>query len=110
MSNESTMVTLIKRLEKNHISFIESYPEDINTPEGRKYCINNILREVASITTDISHHLIVEKNLTADEAQDVLMILFTTSNTLLDRYNGRSTDWYEARINELYGYLQKEGE
>lgn len=110
MSNESTMIKLIKRLEKNHLSFIESYPEDIHSEEGRKYCVNNILREVASITTDISHHLIVEKDLTVDEAQDVLIILFTNSNTLLDIYNGRSTDWYEARINELYEYLQKEGE
>ena len=108
--SSTIMVELIKRLEKNHLSSIESYPEDIHSDEGRKYCVNNILREVASITTDISHHLIVEKDLTVDEAQDVLMILFTTSNTLLDRYNGRSTDWYEARINELYGYLQKEGE
>ena len=108
--SSTIMVELIKRLEKNHLSFIESYPEDIHSDEGRKYCVNNILREVASITTDISHHLIVEKDLTVDEAQDVLMILFTTSNTLLDRYNGRSTDWYKDRINELYGALQKEGE
>lgn len=108
--SSTIMIELIKRLEKNHLSFIESYPEDIHSDEGRKYCVNNILREVASITTDISHHLIVEKDLTPDEAQDVMMILFTTSNTLLDIYNGRSTDWYEDRINELYGALQKEGE
>lgn len=108
--SSTIMIELIKRLEKNHLSFIESYPEYIHSDEGRKYCVNNILREVASITTDISHHLIVEKDLTPDEAQDVMMILFTTSNTLLDRYNGRSTDWYEDRINELYGALQKEGE
>lgn len=104
------MVELINRLKMNHLSFIESYPEDIHTDEGRKYCVNNILREVASITTDISRHLIVEKDLTPDEAQDVMMILFTTYNTLLDRYNGRSTDWYEDRINQLYEALQKEGE
>ena len=110
MSNESTMITLIKRLEKNHLSFIESYPEDIHSEEGRKYCVNNILREVASITNDISYHLIVEKDLTPDEAQDTMMILFTTSNMLLDRYNGRSKEWYTHSINELTEALQKEGE
>jgi deoxyribodipyrimidine photolyase len=65
---------------------------------------------VASITTDISHHLIVEKDLTPDEAQDTMMILFTTSNMLLDRYNGRSKEWYTHSINELTEALQKEGE
>lgn len=110
MSNESTMITLIKRLEKNHLSFIESYPEDIHSEDSLKYCVNNILREVASITTDISHHLIVEKDLTLDEAQDTMMILFATSNMLLDMYNGRSKDWYTHSINELTEALQKEGE
>lgn len=110
MNNTSTILKLIDRLKRNHLSFIESYPEDIHSEGGQKYCVNNILREVSSITSDISHHLIVEKDLTVDEAQDTLMILFTTANELLDRYTGRDIEWYEKRINELYGALQKEGE
>ena len=98
----------IRRLLKNHESFIENYPEDIKTKTGRSYCVNNVLRECASILTDMSHHLTVEKDMNTAEVQDTFMVLFTTANEILDKYNNRDIYWYHKEAERLLEQLNME--
>lgn len=102
------LLKFIKRLLNNHESFIDSYPEDIKTKTGRSYCVNNVLRETASVLTDLSHHLTVEKDMTTEEVQDVFMVLFTTANEILDKYNNRDIDWYEKECSRLMEQVNME--
>lgn len=102
------LLKIIRRLLANHESFIDNYPEDIKTKKGRSYCVNNVLRETASILNDLSHHLTVEKDMTTAEVQDVFMVLFTTANEILDKYNNRDLDWYEKECSRLMEELTME--
>lgn len=102
------LLKFIRRLLKNHESFIDNYPEDIKTKTGRSCCVNSVLRECASILRDLSHHLIVEKDMTTTEVQDVFMVLFTTANEILDKYNNRDLDWYEKECSRLMEQLTME--
>lgn len=102
------LLKFIRRLLKNHESFIDHYPEDIKTKTGRSYCVNNVLRETASVLTDLSHHLTVEKDMTTEEAQDVFMVLFTTACEILDKYNNRDIDWYEKECSRLMEQVNME--
>lgn len=102
------LLRFIRRLIRNHESFIDSYPEDIKTKTGRSYCVNNVLRETASIVTDLSHHLTVEKDMSTEEVQDVFMVLFTTACGILDKYNNRDIDWYEKEMGRLMEELNME--
>ena len=98
----------IRRLLKNHESFIENYPEDIKTKTGRSWCVNSVLRETATILNDLSYHLIVEKDMTTTEVQDTFMVLFTTANEILDKYNNRGLDWYQKESERLMEQLNME--
>lgn len=102
------LLKFIKRLLKNHESFIDNYPEDIKTKTGRSYCVNNVLRETASILTDLSYLLTVEKDMSTTEVQDVFMVLFTTANEILNKYNNRDRDWYEKECSRLMEQLTME--
>lgn len=102
------LLKFIRRLLKNHESFIDNYPEDIKTKTGRSYCVNNVLRETASILTDLSYLLTVEKDMSTTEVQDVFMVLFTTANEILDKYNNRDLDWYEKECSRLMEQLTME--
>ena len=94
------LLKFIRRLLKNHETFIDNYPEDIKTKTGRSYCVNNVLRECASILTDMSHHLTVEKDMTTAEVQDVFIVLFTTANEILDKYNNRLLEQFTMEDNK----------
>ena len=102
------LLKFIRRLLKNHESFIDNYPEDIKTKSGRSWCVNSVLRETSSILNDLSHHLTVEKDMTTTEVQDVFMVLFTTANEILDKYNNRDLDWYEKECSRLMEQLTME--
>ena len=102
------LLKFIRRLLANHESFIDNYPEDIKTKTGRSYCVNNVLRETASIVTDLSHHLTVEKDMTTTEVQDTFMVLFTTACEIMDKYNERDLDWYEKECGRLMEQLTME--
>lgn len=108
------LLKFLRRLLNNHESFIDNYPEDIKTKTGRSYCVNNVLRETASILTDLSHHLTVEKDMTTAEVQDTFMVLFTTANEIMDKYNDRDLDWYEkecsSRLMEMFTMEDNEDE
>lgn len=102
------LLKFIRRLLKNHESFIDNYPEDIKTKTGRSYCVNNVLRETSSILNDLSHHLTVEKDMNTAEVQDVVMVLFTSANEILDKYNNRDLDWYQKESERLLEQLNME--
>ena len=102
------LLKFIRRLLKNHESFIDNYPEDIKTKTGRSWCVNSVLRETSSILNDLSHHLTVEKDMNTTEVQDVFMVLFTTANEILDKYNNRDLDWYEKECSRLMEQLTME--
>ena len=105
---QTKLLKFIWRLLKNHETFIDHYPEDIKTKKGRSNCVNNVLRETSSILNDLSHHLTVEKDMTTTEVQDVFMVLFTTANEILDKYNNRDIDWYEKECSRLKEQLTME--
>lgn len=102
------LLKFIRRLLKNHELFIDHYPEDIKTKKGRSNCVNNVLRECASILTDLSHHLTVEKDMTTAEVQDTFMVLFTTACEIMDKYNERDLDWYQKESERLLELLNME--
>lgn len=92
------LINMINQIHANHESFLESFPDDINTPEGRTYCINNILIETKSLLDSLSHLAIVEKTYTPEQIQDAFMIIMVNASEMMDKYNNRNIDWYNEAI------------
>lgn len=100
----------IERLQQAHECFLESYPEDVSTPEGKRYCVNNLLRESASIITSLSQRLVVDKDLTPDQVEDIFIIMMCHTAEWMDNYTGRNVDWYERKCTEILEEIKKDGE
>lgn len=97
----------IERLQHAHECFLETYLEDVSTPEGKRYCVNNLLRESASIMTSLSHRLVVDKDLTPEEVEDIFIVMMCHTVEWMDNYTGRNTEWYERTINKMFDELNK---
>lgn len=109
MNSKQSMqiLAMICRLHRNHESFMESYPEDVKSPEGRRYAVNNIIKETQTLLSDLSHLLIVEKEIDEEMAEDTFMMILTNATDLMDKYTNRGYDYYENAIEEL---IQKVGD
>lgn len=106
--NVKSMLETVNRLHTAHESFLESYPEDVKTPEGQRYCINNLIRETMSLLSDLSHRLIVEKDISPDIAQDIYIVIMSNAAELMDKYTGRDIDWYQAAICNMIDEMEGE--
>ena len=105
------MMQTICKLKASHEMFLESYPEDIKTPEGQRYCLNNVIRETMSLLSDISHRLIVEKDLDPATAEDYYCLIMSNGCEMMDKYTGRDLNWYARAIEEMSDeLLEKEGD
>ena len=108
--NPKTMydiINMIARLHRAHDSFLESYPEDVNSPEGKRYCVNNVIRETGALLADLSHRLVVDKDMDPDTVEDTFMMILTNATELMDKYTGRSCEYYEEAIKAMI--LSEEG-
>ena len=101
------MLQTICRLNAAHEMFLQSYPEDIKTPEGQRYCINNLIRETMSLLSDLSHRLIVEKDIEPDAAQDTYILIMINTCELMDKYTDRDIDWYQKTICSMIDEMEE---
>ena len=101
LSNPMTIMSNLDRIVAAHESFLESYPDDINSEEGRRYCINNILRETASLMTDLSHRLVVDKDIDTQTVEDIYLFVTLEMLPIMDKYNGRDENFYLNEVSKM---------
>lgn len=105
------LLTMLTRLQFNHESFLKNFPDDVSTEEGKIYCINNLIRESIYLLDTLSHRLVVDKCITAEEAEDMFIAITCSCTEWMDNYTNRNKEYYERKIEEMINDINmKEGD
>lgn len=91
----------VLRLYQLYDSFLELYPDDVTTPEGQAYCINNVIQDTCSLLATISNRLTVQKDINASDAFDLYQMIMAHACDIMSQITGEENTLCTMGADEL---------